>query len=89
VRVCVCARAFVELNIWNATFPLRLQDSQFTKFMAHYKKTEAKEADYARRMRKRMADEKLDEQEVCVRCTYASLRSDVAREQECFRLSPC
>jgi hypothetical protein len=33
--------------------------------MAHYKQTEAKEADFSRRMNKRMAQEKEDEAAVC------------------------
>ena len=33
--------------------------------MAHYKQTEAKEADFARRMKQRMAQEQEDEAEVC------------------------
>jgi hypothetical protein len=46
--------------------------------MAHYKQTEAKEADFSRRMNKRMAQEKEDEAAVCNMSIRLYIPADVS-----------
>lgn len=46
--------------------------------MAHYKQTEAKEADFSRRMDKRMAQEKEDEAAVCDSSIYLYIPADMS-----------